>query len=217
MVDMIKGMIFDLDGTTLYTLNDLQLALNTTLRSYGQKEQTIEEVRIHIGRGARVLVSESLPKGFSEEQIDEILKAYNANYSKMLLTSTKPYEGIAELLKNLQDKGIKLAVNSNKNNNQTRTVISHYFPEIDFMAVFGSREGIPNKPDPYTANGIIEMMGLDKEEVIYVGDSEADIKTAHNAGIRAVGCLWGYRNKEVLESVSADFLVSKPEEILNLI
>ena len=214
-VHMIKGIIFDLDGTTLSTLNDIQNALNETLRNFGMKEQTYDEVRLHVGSGAKKLVERSLPENMGEEELDRIYKAYIEEYGKSFDILTGPYDGIPETLAELQNKGIKLAVNSNKGNAPTNSLIKKHFPNIDFVAVYGSRAGIPNKPDPASANEIIEMMNLEKDEVLYVGDSETDIKTAKNAGLKSVGCLWGFRDRKTLEEAQTDIIVEKPQELLN--
>ena len=123
------------------------------------------------------------------------------------------YEGMYELVKSLQEKGIRLAVNSNKPDDMTKKLIYKCYPDVDFTAVYGAREGVPNKPDPSTANEIAEMMGLKNEEIMYVGDSDVDIRTAKNANMVSCGCLWGYRDLKNLEDAGADHIVSKPEEI----
>ena len=111
--------------------------------------------------------------------------------------------------------GIILAINSNKPDKITKNLISQHFPGNNFISIIGSREGIPNKPDPYSANEIVKLMGLNKDEVLYVGDSESDIKTAKNAGLKSVGCLWGFRDIEVLTEAQTDIIIKEPKELLN--
>ena len=128
---------------------------------------------------------------------------------------TYGYEGIYELLKELNKRNIKIAVNSNKKDEYTKNLMKIIFKDIEFTAVFGERIGIPTKPNPATAEEIISIMELDKNEVCYVGDSEVDIQTGKNTNIKTIGCLWGFRSKEVLEKENPDIIVFKPEEILN--
>lgn len=212
---MIKGIIFDVDGTTLSTLYDIQEALNITLEKHGFKSQSYEEVRLHIGRGSRNLIKDSLLKDSCEELINLIEKEYLDNYRERYNVQTKPYEGIQELLDKLQNKGILLAINSNKPDEFTKNLIKYHFPGNIFIAVIGSRTGVPNKPDPFSANEIVEKMGLEKNEILYVGDSDSDVKTAKNAGLKVVGCLWGFRDYKNLSEAGADIIIKEPKELLN--
>lgn len=212
---MIKGVIFDLDGTTIETLHDIHESVNETMRLFGYPERTFDEVRLGVGRGGRNLIRVSVPEGSDDETIDRVMKEYLQIYAKNCLNVSKPYEGMPELLRELQKRNIKMAVNSNKGNDLTNKMIKTLYPDIDFIEIMGETEGIPRKPDPSGALRIIDMMGLGKDEVLYVGDSEPDVQTAKNAGLRSVGCLWGYRNEEVLEKAGADYIISRPESLLN--
>lgn len=212
---MIKGIIFDVDGTTLSTLYDIQEALNIVLKSYGYPEKEYDEVRLNIGRGSRNLVKDSLPKTVTEEEIDVITREYLNTYGHNYNVKTKPYDGIQELLNELENKGIVLAINSNKPDEYCKKLIEYHFPGNHFITVIGSRKGVPNKPDPYSANEIVEMMGFDKSEILYIGDSDSDVKTAKNAGLRIIGCLWGFRDLKTLTETGADYIISNPKEVLN--
>ena len=212
---MIKGVIFDLDGTTLYTLPDLHNAVNMTMRHFGFPEKTAEEVKAGVGNGFQRLIDSIVPEGTDEAKRKEVGVYYRDIYRENCCIDTVPYEGMNETLKILQEKGIQLAVNSNKSDNTTRLLISRCFPDISFTEVLGAREGIPHKPDPSGANMILDLMKIGKEEALYVGDSDTDMLTAKNAGIRAVGCLWGYRDLKTLQESGADILLSKPEDLLN--
>ncbi|MDO4198039.1 MAG: HAD-IA family hydrolase [Erysipelotrichaceae bacterium] len=214
---MIKGLIFDLDGTTLNTLLDMHECINMTMRDFGFPEKTYDEVRMGVGRGYRVLVQSCLPKGSNDELIDKATEVYKAYYAKYCNVKTVPYEGVKELLNKLQEKGIKMGVNSNKGDDLTKQLTIQNFPEIDFVDIIGSRKDIPNKPDPYSANEIMEKMGLNKDEVLYIGDSESDILTGHNAGLKVVGCAYGFRDAEVLVDNGADYLIETPLELLDII
>ena len=211
---MIKGLILDLDGTTISTLEDIRDALNMTLHQNGFPEKSLEEVRKAIGNGSRKLIERSIPVRLEEERIQELLKQYVGIYSGNYNIKTRAYDGVYDLLKELRDKGVLLSVNSNKPDHLTKALIAECFPGIDFVGVFGDLQGRPRKPDPTIANQLVDVMGLKKEEVLYVGDSETDIETAINAGLKSIGCLWGFRDREILEEAGADYLVSKPAEIL---
>ncbi|MBR5755122.1 MAG: HAD family hydrolase [Erysipelotrichaceae bacterium] len=214
---MIKGIIFDLDGTTLSTLEDIKNSLNTILERHGYPTKTYDEVRMLVGNGSRNLIRNAIPDGSDEELVADILKEYVEDYSINYHIETKPYEGIPELLKKLQEKGILMAINSNKPDRITKALIAESFPDIDFLEVTGQRDDLPRKPDPTQANKTVELMGLNKEEVLYIGDSETDIKTAKNAELKSVGCLWGFRDRQTLEDSGADHIVSCPEEIIELL
>ena len=212
---MIKGMIFDLDGTTVSTLEDLCDSVNITLRQNGYPERSLEEVRMAVGNGSLKLISRSVPAGISDERISELLKQYVGIYTSNYNIKSHAYDGVPELLQELQKKGVLLAVNSNKPDHLTKALINECFPDIEFVGVIGDQKDLPKKPDPTGANGLIDQMGLNKDEVLYIGDSETDIKTAKNAGLKSIGCLWGFRDLETLKEAGADIIVSEPQEILN--
>lgn len=213
---MIKGIIFDLDGTTIDTLNELYISINQTLKNYGYPTKTKDEVRLGVGRGFRKLVETVVPEKLSEEKIAEIGRDYQGSYTQNYLKSTV-YPEMPELLRKLQDRGILLAVNSNKSDRFTKALIAKNYPDIRFTAVYGRREGVPLKPDPTTAKEIADLMGLKTEEVLYVGDSDVDMRTGINAGMKTAGCLWGFRNRKTLTEAGADFILEKPEDLLKLL
>ena len=212
---MIKGVIFDLDGTTLSTLYDIQGSVNIVLKRHGYPIQDYDHVRLAIGRGSRNLIKDCLPKDASDEKIDELFEEYLQTYGQHYDVETKEYEGIHELLNELERRGIKIAINSNKPNEYTNNLIKKHYPGNNFVAIIGARKGIPYKPDPYSANEIVEKMGFDKKEILYVGDSDSDVNTAKNAGLKCVGCLWGFRDFKTLSDAGADIIISKPKELLN--
>ena len=213
---MIKGIIFDLDGTTIDTLNELYISINQTLKNYGYPTKTKDEVRLGVGRGFRKLVETVVPEKLSEEKIAEIGRDYQESYTQNYLKSTV-YPEMPELLRKLQDRGILLAVNSNKSDRFTKALIAKNYPDIRFTAVYGRREGVPLKPDPTTAKEIADLMGLKTEEVLYVGDSDVDMRTGINAGMKTAGCLWGFRDRMTLIDAGADHILERPEDLLKLL
>lgn len=212
---MIKGIIFDVDGTTLDTLDDIYESFNKALELFHMPLQTKDQVRMGVGRGFKVLIDKCTPEGTDEKTKEEFLPVYSGIYAENYKNKTLPYKGIPELLKALHEKGIRLAINSNKGDAYVKGLIEKNFPDIPFTEVMGAREGIAHKPDPQGTDMIIDEMGLNKEEILYIGDSDVDIMTAKNAGVRSIGCLWGFRDEETLKNAGADIIVSRPEEILN--
>jgi phosphoglycolate phosphatase len=211
---MIKGIIFDLDGTTIYTIEDITDSINMALKEFGFPSKSISKVMAVIGRGSKKLIEEVTPKNTPEDIREKVLKRYLEIYRDNLDVKSEAYEGMVELLKTLEERGIRLAVNSNKPDDMTKKLIRKCYPDSSFVAVYGSRAGIPNKPDPYTANEIANLMGLKNNEIMYVGDSDVDMKTAENAGMSSCGCLWGYRDLENLRQAKAGYIASRPEDIL---
>ena len=206
---MIKGVIFDLDGTLCDTLPDLGAAMNKMLSSFGYPTRDREELRLAICYGAREFVFRSLPEGArDEETVDKALACYRENYKNALTVHTKPYDGIESLLMALCAEGLPVAVYSNKPMPQTRAVVAHYFGDIPFAAVVGHVDGTPTKPDPTAALEIAKKMGLAPSEIAFVGDSDVDMRTACNAGMLPVGVTWGYRDADTLRAGGACRLVS---------
>lgn len=214
---MIKGIILDVDGTLLETLSDIKASLNMVLNEYGYPGRDYDQVRLAIGKGSKKLVEDSLPNGINEKQIEEIADKYLKVYGQHYNVETSPYQGISKLLNELENKGLLLAVNTNKPDAYAKDLIAKHFPGNNFVAIFGSRPNVPNKPDPTSCNKIVNIMGLNKDEVLYIGDSESDVKTAKNANLKCVGCLWGFRDLKTLQEAGADYIVKEPKEVLNLL
>lgn len=212
---MIKAVIFDLDGTTLNTIDDIHNSLDIVLKKYNIEPTTFEKVRTALGTGSRNLVKKHLSTQVDEETVNKIADEYVETYGKYCNVYTRPYEGIYELLIELQSKGIALAVNSNKPDKLCKELMSAHFPKIKFKEIIGARKGVPIKPDPFSTNEIIQVLSVDKKEILYVGDSESDIATAKNAGLKSVGCLWGFRDLKTLTEAKADIIISSPKELLN--
>lgn len=212
-----KAVIFDLDGTLINSLEDIAYCMNEALKANGYETHSIESYPYFIGTGVINLVKNALPpeKSDDERAVNAVRESYRTLYEKNYLEKTKPYDGITELIKSLKEKGLKVAVLSNKPHNFTVELAEHFFDEFDF--VLGQQDSIPKKPNPEGANLIVNELKLNKEDCIYLGDSGVDMQTAKAAGITAVGVLWGFREKEELLENGADYLIGKPQELLNLI
>ncbi len=212
-----KAVIFDLDGTLLDTIEDISDSMNLVLEKRGFKTHTIEFYKSAVGAGTEKLVVDSLPESArDEETIKECLKELKENYSRMWANKTKPYPGIEELLKDLNLKRIPLSILSNKDDRFTKEIVKHFFPDVKFEFVFGSREGIPKKPSPEVPLYIAEKTSISPKEYIFVGDSAFDMLTAKNAGMFPVGVSWGFKPVESLIKSGAEIIINSPPEILKL-
>lgn len=215
---MKQLVIFDLDGTLLNTIADLAAAANHALAALGLSVRSQTECQSFVGNGVGKLLERALPEGYkTPEYMAKIRPAFFEYYDKHLADNTRPYTGMAELLSSLQKRGIKLAVASNKYQSATERLVKYFFPEIHFTAVLGQREGIPVKPDPTIVNDILFAAGCEREDVLYVGDSDVDMQTAKNAEVRVCGVLWGFRTREVLAGYQPDYLTENPQEILDMV
>lgn len=211
---MKKLVIFDLDGTLLNTIVDLAHSTNYALNKLGYPTHEIDQYHFMVGNGINKLFERALPEGEkSEENVLRVRKQFIPYYDQHNADDSCPYPGIPELLSNLQTAGIQLAVASNKYHSATQKLIEHYFPEIHFTAVFGQREGRNVKPDPTIVFDILKIAGVDKKEVLYVGDSGVDMQTAANAGITACGVTWGFRPRTELEKFNPSYIVDSAEKI----
>lgn len=213
---MKHAVIFDLDGTLLNTLGDLRAATNHALEVRGLPPHSMEEIRQFIGNGIRLLICRAMPEGTPEAEIDAALDDFKAYYAAHIRDRTVPYDGIPQLLTALRKRGIKVAVLSNKIDSASQQLIEYFFPGKTDV-VFGEHVGVPRKPDPTSCRMVMQQLGVQPEQVLYVGDSGTDMQTAKNAGLYAVGVTWGFRSKEVLLKYGADVLVHRPEQILQIL
>lgn len=205
---MIRLVIFDLDGTLLDTVGDLAGACDELLAARGYPGHSTEEYRRFVGNGINKLIERALPAAAaSPEAAAELRPEFVRIYRSRITRSTRPYEGVAELLESLRGMGLKLAVASNKFHGGTRQLVEHFFPGVEFCAVLGQREGVPMKPDPAVVREIMDVAGVGCDEVLYVGDSGVDMQTARNAGVLAAGVTWGFRPRGELEACGADYVV----------
>lgn len=213
---MIKAVIFDLDGTLLYTLEDLYLSVNAALRAYGFPEKTKEDVRQFVGNGVRNLMRRSVPEGEKNPRFEDCFQEFQKHYAAHLNDHTEPYDGIAELLKTLSDQGCLMAIVSNKSDYAVKELNRNIFGDRIPVAI-GESEGVRRKPEPDTVYEAIRELGVLKENCIYVGDSEVDIQTAKNCKIPCILVSWGFRGRAVLERLGAEKIVDTTGELLDVI
>lgn len=214
---MIKGIIFDLDGTLLDTANDLQASINDVMKDYGLPTYTKTEVMQRVGNGFNNLLHKCLP-GKDDDFVNEAVEKFKSYYSEQYYKTTVPYIGIKELVSLLKEKGYKLGVNSNKADDYTKKLITLNFDEFPLDCIIGERAGVNKKPDPIAVYEIMEKMGIsDKNEILYIGDSSSDIKTAANAGVQGLTVTWGFRTVEQLKEAGAVNFAYSPQEIMDYI
>ena len=205
-------VLFDLDGTLLYTLPDIHSAVNAALAMCGYGQNTPDETRTYVGYGSRWLIEKSLPEGAPRAEVDRVLAAYRAYYNDHLMVDTVPYEGIVGMLAALRERGVRMGVATNKFHDSAVKMMAHYFPGC-FGSVQGNIEGRPTKPAPDAALAAMEALGGTRERTLFVGDSGPDALTAKNAGMACVLCEWGYRSAEELRTYGALGVIASPAEL----
>ena len=215
----MKACIFDLDGTLTNTLESMTYSVNLTLEEMGLSKITKDQCRLFVGNGARVLMEKSLKAAGDTDasRIEEGMEIYGRIFDQNCTYHVTPYEGIPEMLKALKDKGIQLAVLSNKPDRQTVKVVKAIFGEELFDYAQGQKEGIRRKPEPDGVWYLMEQMHVSKEECLYIGDSEVDAATGRNAGLKTIGVLWGFRDRKTLETAGVDDLIDRPDELLRFV
>lgn len=213
-----KSVIFDLDGTLLDTLEDIADAANRVLAAKGFPTRSLEVHKAAVGYGARRLMARVLPENQrTEGMIQECFAAFRKDYGVNWNVKTRPYPGVPELLDELHRRRLLMAVLSNKPADFTRKCVDGILTQWQFEAVIGGEDGWPSKPDPAGALEISRRMGIPPHEILYLGDTDVDMQTAHAAGMYAVGALWGFRRREELEREGADALLERPQDLLNLL
>jgi len=228
-----KGIIFDLDGTLLNTIDDITDAVNTVLIRYGYPAKKAEDYKKIVGEGIRSLVKKAIrlnfqkghfsktgqggPYRFTDEQIPTLIEEMRTEYWRRLKNKTTVYDGVADMLDRLTARKIKLAILSNKPQDMTTEVVGHYFRKWNFAAILGASDETPRKPKTVGILKIVEMMKLAKRAVIMVGDSKIDIKTARNAGMKGIGVTWGFKSRKELIASGASEIIDKPKELIGLL
>jgi len=214
--NMIKGLIFDLDGTLVDTIEDLAEAMNHGLAGLDCPTLTVEEAAQMVGSGLKNFVSQALPAD-RQRLHAELLHRMVSYYKQNCLNKTRPYEGMVGTLDACRQKGIRLAVLTNKNQEPAEIIVNHLFGKGLFDPIVGACEGRKVKPDPQTTLELLSAWGLDRPQVLYVGDSDIDILTAKAAGIGCIACQWGYRSPEQLRAAGAETIVQNPRQLLTFL
>lgn len=211
-------IVFDCDGTLLNSLNDLYVSTNYALKQSGYPQRTLDEVRRFVGNGVKLLMERAVPAGTSPEDFEKCYACFKQHYAKNCGTTTRPYDGIMEMLQALSEKGYKLALVSNKPDGQVQTLNSDFFSRFIPVAI-GEQEdkGIHKKPAPDMVEEALRRLHSTKAEAVYVGDSDVDVATGKNSGLDCISVLWGFRDKAFLLEHGATVFIEQPMDILNLV
>lgn len=214
---MRKGVIFDLDGTLTDTIASLKKSANLAIEKFGFGPYTEEDYKLFVGDGAKVLIERCLKAGGDEnlEYFDRAYEEYKKVFETYCMYQVKPYDGIVELLKSLKERGIKIAVLSNKPHPRTVEVIHTIFGEHYFDYIQGQCEQLERKPSPEGVFHILKQLNLTPEEILYLGDTGTDMQTGKAAGAFTVGALWGFRSEKELVQNNADAIIKNPLQLLD--
>ena len=215
---MKRLIVFDLDGTLINSLEDLADSANHVLTQHGFPPHPVDAYRYFVGDGVRKLIERILPEEErTDARIEQCRVEFVAYYKIHMEDKTSVYPGIIELMKALKERGLKIAVATNKVHVAVAPLMAKYFPGIRFDSLIGQREGIPVKPHPQIMYDILKETGCQPSEALHVGDTATDMQLAHNAGVESVGVLWGYRPLEELQEAGAEHIIRVPEELLGLV
>lgn len=214
-----KAVLFDLDGTLLDTIEDLADSMNSVLRRNAFPVHGLEAYKYFVGAGMENLVRRAIPRSLREDEtiVTGCLQSMLEEYARGWKVKTRPYEAIPELLDALVDRGVKMAILSNKTNDLTQRMVEELLGSWRFEAVWGERSSVARKPDPTAAVQIAEQIGIPAHDFVYLGDTSIDMQTATSAGMYAVGALWGFRQADELLAAGAKALIGKPLDLLELI
>lgn len=212
---MYKACIFDLDGTLTDTLDSMTYSVNETLKEMNLPEITSEQCQAFVGNGAWYLMEKAVSVSGEEHlsRLEEAMDRYGRIFDQNCTYHVVPYDGILSMLEAMQQKGIRLAVLSNKPHKQAVHVVEEIFGKGRFQIVQGQKEGVPRKPDPTAAISIAKQLGMTPDEVVYIGDSEVDVATGLAAKMLTIGVSWGFRKRQVLEEAGATYIADHPLEI----
>ncbi|MEA1896573.1 MAG: HAD family hydrolase [Bacteroidota bacterium] len=213
----IEGVIFDLDGTLVHTIEDIMDAANTMFKQYGLPVHHEADYLRWIGNGAAKLIESALSEDHDPGQLQAYVTSFKEIYSKNLHSKSRLYNGIPGMLDELINQGIKLSILSNKPHHLTEQVAGYYLSNWSFISIFGQREGVPRKPDPYAAEEIADIMNVDAQKIMFVGDSPYDLKTAMAADMIPVGVTWGYGRLDIPQSEGVIKYIRHPDELVPLI
>jgi len=211
-----KLALFDLDGTILNTVKDLQLSINHCLDKYNFPNKSEKEVASYMGNGIRRLCELAVPTGTDIKIIDEIFDMFNDYYAVHCNDYTKPYDGIIETVNKIKENGVIVTVISNKADYAVQPLLRNHFNGV-FEYGVGLKEGIRKKPHPDSCNEIINKFNIKKNDAVYIGDTEVDIETAKNAGIDCISVSWGFRSKKELEDAGASIIIDNVSDLIRLV
>ena len=213
-----ETIIFDLDGTLLDTLGDLAASVNYALKAHDMPTHSIDNVRRFVGNGVRLLMERAVPDGAKNPKFEEAFATFRQHYMEHSLDTTRPYDGIMDMLQTLRGRGYHTAVVSNKFYAATQELCRHFFADTIEVAIGEHEaEGIRKKPAPDTVNEALRQLGVSREGAVYVGDSDVDIATAKASGMPCISVLWGFRNRQFLIEHGGTTFIHHPSELLNLI
>lgn len=210
---MTNTVIFDLDGTLLNTLDDLADSVNYALSKFGLPVRQIAEIRNFVGNGVEKLIERAVEGRLSESEEKDCLIVFKQHYSQNMNNKTKPYEGIMNLIRQLLERNYHIAIVSNKFDSAVKELNVTYFEGL-FPVAIGESETIAKKPAPDSVYEALIQLNVTGESAIYVGDSDVDVMTAHNAGLPCVGVTWGFRDRELLMSMGVEYMIESPLELL---
>lgn len=212
---MIKAVIYDLDGTLLYTLEDLTNAVNYTMDKYNCPRRTIDDVCAFIGNGVQILLKRCAPEGTSQETLKSMFEDFRPFYLEHMYDNTRPYDGVLQMMKDVKDAGIKSGIVSNKLDPAVKELDKLFFKGLTDSAIGAPPEA--KKPDPTSVYQCLKEIGLENTEAIYIGDTDVDIETAHNSGMKCIGVSWGFRGRKFLENLNCEYIIDEPSELLPLL
>ena len=207
---MKKAILFDMDGTIMYTLDDLTESVNYSLEKLGYKKRSVDEVKSFVGDGIKKLMERALPE--NKEKLDEAYEIMLDYYHLHAMDKSRPYEGVLYVLNELKKKNLKIGIVTNKNQRAAEGIVEKYFSGI-IDTVVGAKKFRKLKPDPEPMLIALKKLGVEREDVIFVGDSEVDIKTAKNSGVSFLGAAWGYKEESFLRENGADRIIENISEI----
>lgn len=220
---MYNVYIFDLDGTLLDTLQDLANSVNYALRQHGMPEHSIDDIRRFVGNGVRLLMERSVPDGARNPQFEDTFAIFRQHYMQHSLDTTRPYDGIPELIHELKNRGCQMAVVSNKMMAATQELVHHFFPDVPVAIGENEAAGIRKKPAPDTVYEALRQLGhpfqLEGDSgrvAVYIGDSDVDLATARNSGLPCISVLWGFRDRDFLLAHGATTFAEHPLDILSI-
>jgi len=209
-------ILFDFDGTLLYTVEDLANAVNHAIALRGYPTHSVKAIERMVGNGVNTLVARALPQGFDTPGYEDIMSDFRAYYQLHCFDTTRPYAGVPEMLRAFSGRGMKLAIVTNKYQAAAEELRQRFFADTVPLIV-GDLEGRARKPAPDSALIALEALGSKQETAIYVGDTEVDMQTAQNAGLAFAAVAWGYRTRQELEAIAAPIIADSPEQLLQLI